>query len=131
MLEEVVLERYLKFMSVDEFSAFGSEGARGIKIQLAVDLAACADKIEPEPLPKPQAHLQEVSELDELEVAGVQPNQEAVAQEILKRILLITSESKRPVCSLSLTTVGCLQVAKNCHAICLCIGQPVPTNGQV
>ncbi|DBA71017.1 TPA: hypothetical protein ACH3X2_011447 [Trebouxia sp. C0005] len=90
MLEEVVLERYLKFMSVDEFSAFGSEGARGIKIQLAVDLAACADKIEPEPLPKPQAHLQEVSELDELEVAGVQPNQEAVAQEILKRILLIT-----------------------------------------
>lgn len=92
MLEDVVLERYLKFMSAEEFSAFGSEGARGIKMQLTVNLAAHADEIKPELLPKPQARLQEVSELDELEVAGVQPNQEAVAQEILKRILLITGE---------------------------------------
>ncbi|DBB00174.1 TPA: hypothetical protein ACH3X1_014010 [Trebouxia sp. C0004] len=90
MLEDVVLERHLKCMSVEEFSAFGSEKARGIKMQLTVDLAARADEIGPELRPKPQVRLQEVSELDELEVAGVQPNQEAVAQEILKRILLIT-----------------------------------------
>ena len=99
MLEDVVLERYLNFMSKEEFSAFGSEGARGIKMQFTVNLVAHAGEIEPELLPKPQARLQQVSELDELEVAGVQPNQEAVAQEILKRILLITGEfHKRAAC---------------------------------
>lgn len=124
MLEEVVLDRYLKLMSVEEFSAFGSEGARGIKMQFTMNLAARADKIGPELLPKPQARLQEVSELDELEVAGVQPNQEAVAQEILKRILLITGEFNKPSVQLASDNWG-VSVNCRCHAICLCIKRPV------
>ncbi len=94
MLEDLVLERFLSPMTDKDFSAFGAEGARGIKIELAVHLPVLKPAAESEsvPLSKPQAHQQEVSELDELVVAGVQPNQEAVAQDILKRILLITGE---------------------------------------
>lgn len=61
-----------------------------MRVEASVDPPAEAQP--PTPLVLPQLHMQNVSELDELVVAQVQPNQEAVAQEMLKRILLLTGK---------------------------------------
>ena len=111
-LEDLVLNKFLKALTPEGFSAFSAEEACGISIGLAINVPSDPKAVS-EPLPIPSAHLQDISELDELVVAGVQPNQEAVAQELLKRILLITGEML-PVKSFSTSDVSqhCPPVAK-------------------
>ena len=80
-----MLNKFLKALTPEECSAFSAEEACGVRVGLAINVPSEAEAVS-EPCPIPSAHLQDISELDELVVAGVQPNQEAVAQELLKRI---------------------------------------------
>lgn len=88
---EKLLLKYFRSMNLADYEAFCTEDARGVRVEASVDPPA--EVQPPTPLVLPQLHMQDVSELDELVVAQVQPNQEAVAQEMLKRILLLTGKS--------------------------------------
>lgn len=81
---------YFHSMSKADFEAFCSEEARGVRFEVSIDQPAEVP-LQP-PLIVPELHRQEISELEELVVAQIQPNQEAVAQEMLKRILLLTGK---------------------------------------
>ena len=85
-----LLQSYFHSMSKADFEGFCCEETRGVKFEVSIDQPA--EVPLQAPLVVPELHRQEVSELDELVVAQVQPNQEAVAQEMLKRILLLTGK---------------------------------------